>query len=449
MANLHPYATEILNKLENSNSWEKQFLQAVRELLSSISIVLEQKPEYRSESILERITEPRRTVSFKVQWTDDQNRIRVNRGYRVQFNNALGPYKGGLRFHASVDLDSMKFLGFEQTFKNALTGLCLGGAKGGADLNARGLSDREMMRFCQAFMIELYRHIGPDIDVPAGDIGVGAREIGYLFGQYKNITHEFSGVFTGKSINWGGSRLRPPATGFGIAYFTERVLNTKGESFKGKTVAVSGFGQVAWGTVKKVTQLGGKVVTLSGPDGFIHDPNGFNDEKIAYMLDMRQSGRDQVEPYAGRFKVNFHKGARPWVVPCDVALPCAIQNELDEDDAKALIKNGCRYVIEGANMPTTLKAVETFREAKVVFAPGKAANAGGVAVSGLEMAQNHSGQHWSEEKVDNNLKEIMAEIHDTCLETSRQCGCEGDYVVGANVSGFIKVADAMIDQGNA
>jgi glutamate dehydrogenase (NADP+) len=444
---LHPYAARVLEELSARAPWETEFLQAVEEVFESISPVLEQSPHYESERILERIVEPERVVAFRVVWTDDAHRINVHRGYRVQFNSALGPYKGGTRFHASVSLGSLKFLGFEQTFKNALTGLPLGGGKGGADLPARGLSEGEMMRFCQSYMTEVFRHIGPETDVPAGDIGVGTREIGYLFGQYKRITGTFNGALTGKAAEWGGSRLRPEATGYGVAYFLEEMLRTRGESLDGLTVALSGFGNVAWGAAKKVTELGGRVVTLSGPDGFIHDPSGVVGEKIDFMLRMRLGARDAVKEYADRFGVDFHPGKRPWVVPCDVALPCAIQNELDTADARTLLENGCRCVVEGANMPSTRGAAQLLREGGVLFVPGKAANAGGVAISGLEMAQNRAGQTWDMERVDTALRGIMKSIHEICTTAADRYGRPGDYVVGANVGGFVRVAEAMIDQG--
>jgi glutamate dehydrogenase (NADP+) len=419
----------------------------VEEVFSSISLVLEQSPQYESERILERMVEPERVIAFRVVWTDDENRINVNRGYRVQFSSALGPYKGGTRFHASVSLSSLKFLGFEQTFKNALTGLSLGGGKGGADLSSRGRSDSEMMRFCQSYMTELFRHIGPETDVPAGDIGVGTREIGYLFGQYKRLTRNFNGAITGKAPDWGGSRLRPEATGYGVAYFVEEMLRAAGESLEGKTVAVSGFGNVAWGVVKKVTELGGHVVTLSGPDGFVYDPDGVQGEKVEYMRTMRLGGRDAVQQYSEQFGAEFHPARRPWVVPCDVAIPCAIENELDEGDAQMLLKNGCRCVAEGANMPTTREAVRVLQKGGVRFAPGKAANAGGVAVSGLEMAQNRSGESWEAERVDAALQGIMKSIHEICTTAADCCGHPGDYVVGANIGGFTRVAEAMMSQG--
>jgi glutamate dehydrogenase (NADP+) len=444
---LHPYASQVLADLGGRVPWEKEFLQAVEEVFESVSPVLEQSPHYESERILERIVEPERVITFRVVWTDDNHRIQVHRGCRVQFNSALGPYKGGTRFHASVSLGSLKFLAFEQTFKNALTGLPLGGGKGGADLPARGLSDGEMMRFCQSYMTELFRHIGPVTDVPAGDIGVGTREIGHLFGQYKRLTRTFDGTLTGKAFEWGGSRLRPEATGYGLVYFVEQMLEARGQSLDGLTVALSGFGNVAWGAAKKVADLGGKVVTLSGPDGFVHDPDGVSGEKIDYMQAMRLGGRDAVQEYADRFGVEFHPGRRPWVVPCDVALPCAIQNELDTSDAESLVKNGCRCVVEGANMPTTRGAVQVFRDSGLLFAPGKAANAGGVAISGLEMAQNRACQSWEAERVDDALRTIMANIHEICTTAAERYGWPGDYVVGANIGGFVRVAEAMIDQG--
>ena len=448
MEHLHEYAAKVLEDLKSRIPWEKEFLQAVEEVFTSISPVLQRHPEYRSEKLLERIVEPENIASFRVAWLDDHNQVQVNRGYRVQFNSALGPYKGGLRFHSSVSLSSLKFLGFEQTFKNALTGLPLGGGKGGSDFSVYGRSSAEIMRFCQAFMNQLYRHIGPDTDVPAGDIGVAGREIGYLFGQYKHLTRTFTGVLTGKGKDWGGSLLRPEATGFGVAYFTEVALaHQKGESLDGKTVAVSGFGNVAWGAVQKVTQLGGKVVTLSGPDGFVHDPDGITGEKIDYMVDMRYGGPDEVRQYADRFGVEFHPGKRPWGMPVDVALPCAIQNELDHEDAVNLANNGCAAVVEGANMPVTQKAMDVLQDAGIIYVPGKASNAGGVATSGLEMAQNSARISWTAEKVDATLQQIMKDIHAICVRSAEESNAPGDYVVGANVGGFSKVAQAMLDQG--
>jgi glutamate dehydrogenase (NADP+) len=438
---------KIIADVKAKNPAEPEFHQAVTEVCESLVPVLDRHPEYRSAKILERMVEPERVVLFRVPWIDDQGEIHINRGFRVQMNSAIGPYKGGLRFHPSVTLGILKFLAFEQVFKNSLTSLPMGGGKGGSDFDPKGKSDLEIMRFCQSFMTELFRHIGPDTDVPAGDIGVGTREIGYLFGQYKRLTREFSGVLTGKGLNWGGSLVRPEATGYGVVYFAEEMLKTKGHSIAGKTVAVSGFGNVAWGAVDKVTQLGGKAVTLSGPDGFIHDKDGIKGEKILYMLQMRSSGRDRVQDYAEKFKVPFYAGKHPWSVPCDVALPCATQNELNADDARDLVKNGCISVTEGANMPSTLDAVKVLQEAGVLFSPGKASNAGGVATSGLEMSQNSMRLPWPKEEVDQRLHQIMKNIHRTCLETAEKYGAKGNYVVGANIAGFLKVADAMMDQG--
>jgi len=445
---MHPYAARVFRDLSARLPWEVEFLQAVQEVFETITPVLEQSPHYEEEAILERIAEPQRVHAFRVVWHDDKGQVRVNRGWRVQFNNAIGPFKGGLRFHSSVSLSSLKFLGFEQTFKNALTGLPMGGGKGGSDFHPRGASDREVERFCQSFMIALAKHIGADVDVPAGDIGVGAREIGYLFGQYKRLTETFSGVLTGKGLNWGGSLLRPEATGYGLVYFTREMLARRGEDLEGKRVAVSGFGNVAWGAAQKATELGAKVVTLSGPDGFIYDAEGLNAEKINYMLELRASGNDIVEPYAAKFGAEFHAGARPWQVPVDIALPCAIQNELEAKDATNLVKNGCKYVVEGANMPTTPDAIKVLREGGIAYAPGKASNAGGVATSGLEMAQNRTGLGWPAERVDGELKRIMRDIHELAWNAAERTGHTGDYMLGANVAGFIKVADAMVDQGS-
>jgi glutamate dehydrogenase (NADP+) len=444
---MNSYAESVLSLVKAKNPAEPEFHQAVQEVLHSLEPVLVRHPEYRSAKILERMVEPERVVIFRVPWIDDRGDVQVNRGFRVQMNSAIGPYKGGLRFHPSVTLGTLKFLAFEQVFKNALTTLPMGGGKGGSDFDPKGKSDQEVMRFCQSFMTELFRHIGPDTDVPAGDIGVGAREIGFLFGQYKRLTREFSGVLTGKGLNWGGSLIRPEATGFGVVYFAQEMLKTRGKSFEGLRVAVSGFGNVAWGAVTKANELGAKVVTLSGPDGFVHDPNGISDEKIDYMLEMRASARDSVKDYADKFKVEFHAGKRPWGVKVDVALPCATQNELDENDAKELVKNGCFCVCEGANMPTSLGGIRVFEEAKVLFSPGKASNAGGVATSGLEMSQNSMRLSWSREEVDQRLHQIMRTIHDTCLQVSNTYGAPGNYVTGANIAGFLKVATAMMDQG--
>ncbi|MGE5859255.1 MAG: NADP-specific glutamate dehydrogenase, partial [Ignavibacteria bacterium] len=404
-------------------------------------------PEYRSAKILERMVEPERVIIFRVPWMDDQGEFHVNRGFRIEMNSAIGPYKGGLRFHPSVNIGILKFLAFEQVFKNSLTTLPMGGGKGGSDFNPKGKTDYEVMRFCQSFMTELFRHIGPDTDVPAGDIGVGAREIGFLFGQYKRLKNEFTGVLTGKGLNWGGSLIRPEATGYGAVYFAQEMLRTKGRDIEGKIFAVSGFGNVAWGAVQKINQLGGKVVTLSGPDGFIYDPNGVRGEKIDFMLKMRSSANDRVQDYADKYKVEFYPGKRPWSIKADVAMPCATQNEIYEEDAKELLKNGCICVCEGANMPTTIDAYKIFKDAEILFSPGKASNAGGVAVSGLEMSQNSMRLPWMKEEVDARLSQIMKKIHDTCLETAERFGIPGNYVDGANIAGFLKVADAMLDQG--
>jgi glutamate dehydrogenase (NADP+) len=441
------YVSKLIAHVKAKNPAEPEFHQAVEEVAQSLELVLERHPEYRSAKILERMVEPERLVMFRVPWMDDQGEVHINRGFRIQMNSAIGPYKGGLRFHPSVTLGILKFLAFEQVFKNSLTSLPMGGGKGGSDFDPKGKSDSEVMRFCQSFMTELWRHIGPDTDVPAGDIGVGSREIGYLFGQYKRLTREFSGVLTGKGLNWGGSLIRPQATGYGVVYFAEEMLKTKGQSFAGKTVAVSGFGNVAWGAVEKATQLGGKVVTISGPDGFVYDKDGIKGEKIQYMLEMRASARDCVKDYADKFKVEFHAGQRPWNVKADIALPCATQNELNADNARSLIQNGCMCICEGANMPTTLDGVKIFLDAHVLYSPGKASNAGGVATSGLEMSQNSMRLPWSKEEVDQRLHEIMKNIHSTCLNTAEKFGTPGNYVTGANIAGFLKVADAMMDQG--
>ncbi len=441
------YVKNLITQVKAKNAGEVEFHQAVEEVFESLELVLQKHPEYRSGKILERMVEPERIIIFRVPWMDDRGEFHINRGFRVQMNSAIGPYKGGLRFHPSVTLSILKFLAFEQVFKNSLTSLPMGGGKGGSDFDPKGKSDTEVMRFCQSFMTELYRHIGPDTDVPAGDIGVGGREIGFLFGQYKRLSREFSGVLTGKGLNWGGSLIRPEATGFGAVYFAEEMLKTRKLSFDGKTVAISGFGNVAWGAALKVTELGGKVVTLSGPDGFVHDKDGIKGEKIDFMLEMRSSARDEVKMYADKFKVPFQAGKRPWSVKADVALPCATQNELDENDAKELVKNGCICVCEGANMPTTIPGVKIFQEAKILYAPGKASNAGGVATSGLEMSQNSMRLQWSKEEVDQRLHEIMKKIHQTCVETAERFGSPGNYVNGANIAGFMKVANAMLDQG--
>ena len=439
---------DFLKDLEAKHPGEQEYLQAIREVLESIEDIYNQNPQFESAGILERIVEPDRILTFKVSWLDDEGNTHVNLGYRVQFNNAIGPYKGGLRFHPSVTLSILKFLGFEQIFKNSLTTLPMGGGKGGSDFDPKGKSNAEIMRFCQSFMLELWKIIGPETDVPAGDIGVGGREIGYLYGMYKKLAGEHSGVLTGKGRSWGGSLIRPEATGFGNVYFAKEMLATKKKSFKDKIVAVSGFGNVSWGAVQKVTELGGKVVTLSGPDGYIYDPQGVSGEKIDYMLELRATNDDIVSPYADKFpEAEFHPGKRPWEVKVDIALPCATQNELDGEDAQALIDNGCFCVSEGANMPSTPEAIEIFHKNKILFAPGKAANAGGVATSGLEMSQNALKLSWTRKEVDDQLHQIMKDIHESCVEHGETKDGYVDYVKGANVAGFLKVANAMLDQG--
>lgn len=438
---------EFMQMVVAKNPGETEFHQAVREVVEFLWDFVQENPVYKHHKILERIIEPERTIIFRVPWRDDRGNIQVNRGYRIEFNSAIGPYKGGLRFHPSVNLSILKFLGFEQIFKNSLTTLPMGGGKGGSDFNPKGKSENEIMSFCQSFMTELYRHIGANVDIPAGDIGVGGREIGYLFGQYKRLKNEYTGVLTGKGLNWGGSLIRPEATGFGNVYFAQEMLKTRSESFKGKRVAISGFGNVAWGAAQKATELGAKVVTLSGPDGYIYDEEGLNDEKIRYMLELRATNNDVVAPFADKFKsAKFVAGRRPWEVKVDIALPCATQNELNEADAKNLIDNGCLCVCEGANMPCTPEAISLFVKNRILYAPGKAANAGGVAVSGLEMSQNSMRFNWSREEVDQKLQSIMKNIHVTCVKYGQK-GDYVNYVKGANIGGFIKVADSMIDQG--
>lgn len=438
----------IMQDLERKHPGEKEYLQAVREVLESVEEVYNQHPEFEKAKIVERLVEPERIITFRVPWTDDKGEIHVNIGYRVQFNSAIGPYKGGLRFHPSVNLSILKFLGFEQTFKNALTTLPMGGGKGGSDFSIRGRSDAEVMRFCQAFMTELYRNIGPDEDVPAGDIGVGAREIGYLFGMYKKLTHRWDGVLTGKGIEWGGSRIRPEATGYGAVYFVQHMLATRGEEIKGKTVAISGFGNVAWGAAKKITELGGKVITISGPDGYIYDPNGLNDEKIEYMLELRASGNDICQPYADQFAGSeFHAGRKPWEVKCDIAMPCATQNEVSGEDAEMLLANKPLCIAEVSNMGCTAEAVEKFVRSGILFAPGKAVNAGGVATSGLEMTQNSIRLQWRADEVDARLHEIMRNIHEQCCLYGKEANGYINYVKGANIAGFMKVAKAMMAEG--
>ncbi len=439
---------KFMNDLEKKHPGEVEYLQAVREVLESLEDVLLENPQFETAGIVKRIIEPDRVLTFKVPWMDDAGNVQVNLGYRVQFNNAIGPYKGGLRFHPSVNLSILKFLGFEQIFKNSLTTLPMGGGKGGSDFDPKGKSDAEIMRFCQAFMLELWHLIGPDTDVPAGDIGVGGREIGYLYGMYKKLAREHTGVLTGKGINWGGSLIRPEATGFGAVYFAQEMLATKGETFTGKIVAISGFGNVAWGAAQKVTELGGKVVTLSGPDGYVYDPEGISGEKIEYMLELRASNQDIVKPFSYEYpSAKFVQGKHPWEVKCDVALPCATQNELNKEDAEALVKNGCMCVAEGANMPSTPEAVEVFQENKILFGPGKAVNAGGVATSGLEMSQNSMKLGWPREEVDGKLHFIMKSIHEACVTHGTDEDGYINYVKGANVAGFLKVANAMMDQG--
>jgi glutamate dehydrogenase (NADP+) len=446
---VNPYITQVLEELRSRYPWETEFLQAVDEVLASISPLVDQEPRYKSQRILERIVEPERSVLFRVPWMDDRGTYHVNRGFRVQFNSAIGPYKGGIRFHSKVSLSTLKFLGFEQIFKNALTGLPMGGGKGGSDFDPNGKSENEIMRFCQSFMSELFRHVGPDTDVPAGDIGVGGREIGYLFGQYKRLANEFTGVLTGKGLGFGGSLIRPEATGFGAVYFAEEMLKERGLGLEGKTIALSGFGNVAWGACIKATQLGAKVVTISGPDGYIYDPDGIGDqEKWDYLSRMLVTDRERCEPYARKFThAQFIAGRKPWERPVDIAMPCAIQNELDGTDAAALVANGVEAVVEVSNMGCTPEAWKLFIERGVPFAPGKAANAGGVATSGLEMSQNSMRLTWGAEEVDHRLREIMTNIHRACTTTARQYGFPGNYVVGANIAGFKKVAEAMIDQG--
>ncbi len=438
---------EILANLEAKHPGEKEFLQAVKEVLLCVEDVYNQHPEYEKARIIERMVEPDRIFTFRVTWVDDKGEVQNNIGYRVQFNNAIGPYKGGIRFHASVTLSVLKFLGFEQTFKNALTTLPMGGAKGGSDFSPRGKSDAEIMRFCQAFVLELWRNLGPDRDVPAGDIGVGGREVGYMYGMYKKLARENTGTFTGKGLSFGGSRIRPEATGFGALYFVEQMLKDLNEDIKGKTIAISGFGNVAWGAATKATELGGKVVTISGPDGYIYDPAGLDKEKIEYMLELRASGNDVVAPYADKFPGSqFFAGKKPWEQKVDIALPCATQNELGEEDAKRLIANNVLLVAEVSNMGCTAEAINAFIANKTPYAPGKAVNAGGVAVSGLEMTQDAEHLQWSAKQVDEKLHEIMFNIHEACVEYGREEGYL-NYMKGANIAGFLKVADAMMAQG--
>ena len=446
---MNAYIREVLDGLKARAPWETEFLQAAEEVLDSIAPLIEKDPKYKAQKILERIVEPERTIMFKVPWMNDKGEYVINRGYRVQFNSAIGPYKGGIRFHPKVTLSTLKFLGFEQTFKNSLTGLPMGGGKGGADFDSNGKSDNEIMRFCQSFMTELQKYIGADTDVPAGDIGVGGREVGFMFGQYKRLRDEFTGVLTGKGLSFGGSLVRPEATGYGAVYFLEEMFKLKKETLKGKTISVSGFGNVAWGACVKASELGAKVITISGPDGYVYDPDGISTaEKQAYMNEMLIINRNSVETYVKKFPTaKFFAGKRPWEQKVDIAMPCAIQNELSGEDAHALVRNGVQCVVEVSNMGCTPEAWKLFIEKKIPFAPGKAANAGGVATSGLEMSQNSMRLSWSAEEVDKKLHDIMIFIHQNCIDTAKEFGADGNYVVGANIAGFKKVADAMIAQG--
>ncbi len=441
------YLKGVFDVVQRRNAGEVEFLQAVEEVLESLEPAVERNPEYRSGRVLERITEPERQVMFRVPWLDDKGEVQVNRGFRIQFNSAIGPYKGGLRFHPSVNLGILKFLAFEQIFKNSLTTLPMGGGKGGSDFDPKGKSDNEVMRFCQSFMTELQRHIGADTDVPAGDIGVGGREIGYMYGQYKRLRNEFTGVLTGKGLGWGGSLIRPEATGYGCVYFAQEMLATRGESFEGKTCAVSGSGNVAQYTIEKLNQLGAKCVTLSDSNGTIYDKHGITAEKLEYVMELKNVRRGRIREYAEEFNAEYHDGKTPWHVPCDCAFPSATQNEISGADAETLLKNGCFLVAEGANMPSTPEAVELFVGRKILYGPGKAANAGGVATSGLEMSQNSMRLGWSREEVDERLHQIMVSIHKQCHDTAAEYGEPGNYVMGANIAGFVKVADAMLDQG--
>lgn len=437
---------EFMNAVIARNSGEPEFHQAVREVAESVMPFIEKNPKYQKHKVLERIVEPERVIMFRVAWLDDKGEIQVNRGFRIQMNSAIGPYKGGLRFHPSVNLSILKFLAFEQVFKNSLTTLPMGGGKGGSDFDPKGKSDGEVMKFCQAFMSELYRHIGPDTDVPAGDIGVGGREIGYLFGQYKKLRNEFTGVLTGKGLNWGGSLIRPEATGYGAVYFAQEMLKTRGEAIEGKTCVVSGSGNVAQYTIEKVNELGGKVVTLSDSNGYVYDPDGIDEQKLAFVIELKNVKRGRIKEYAAKYSCKYFEGKKPWDVKGEVVFPSATQNEINEQDARKLVKNGCICVAEGANMPTTPEGVEVFLAAKILYGPGKAANAGGVATSGLEMSQNSERLSWTREQVDEMLHNIMINIHKACVKYGKEKDFV-DYVKGANVAGFVKVADAMIDQG--
>ena len=442
------YLNELMETVIRRNPGELEFHQTVQEVFESIEPVIEQSPEYVTSGVLERMVEPERIIKFRVPWIADNGKVMVNRGFRIQFNSAIGPYKGGLRFHPSVNESIIKFLGFEQTFKNSLTGLPMGGGKGGSDFDPKGKSDGEIMRFCQSFMTELAKYIGPDTDVPAGDIGVGAKEIGYMFGQYKRLQNEFTGVLTGKGIPYGGSLIRPEATGYGATYYAVEMLKHFGDSIEGKTFAVSGYGNVAWGSVKKITELGGKVVTISGHDGYVYDADGINtEEKINYLYEMRTTRKNKLKDYAEKFGVPFFEGEKPWGIKVDIAMPCATQNEVDIEDAKKLVANGVKYYVEVSNMPTTNEALAYLVEHGVVVAPSKAANAGGVSVSGLEMSQNSMRYSWTAEEVDEKLKMIMKNIFDASVAAAEKYGMPGTLVAGANIAGFIKVADAMLAQG--
>jgi glutamate dehydrogenase (NADP+) len=441
------YINSVLEIVKKRNPNEPEFLQAVTEVLESLEPVIDREKKYEENNILERITEPERQIIFRVPWIDDKGNVRVNRGFRFQFNSAIGPYKGGIRLHPSVNASILKFLGFEQVFKNSLTTLPMGGAKGGSDFDPKGKSDNEVMRFIQSFMTELCKYIGADTDVPAGDIGTGGREIGYMFGQYKRIRNEFVGVLTGKALNWGGSLIRPEATGYGSVYFAEEMLKTKSDSVKGKVCLVSGSGNVAQYTVEKLNQLGAKVVSLSDSDGTIYDKDGITDEKLAFVLELKNVKRGRIKEYADKFKCEYRPGVRPWDIKCDCAFPSAVQNEVDGNDAKKLLANGCRLVSEGANMPSTPEAIDQYLAKKILYGPGKAANAGGVATSGLEMSQNSMRLSWTREEVDDRLHGIMIAIHKQCVNASKEYGQPGNYVMGANIAGFVKVADSMIDHG--
>jgi glutamate dehydrogenase (NADP+) len=444
---MDPRVQQFMAMIKAKNPGESEFHQAVQEVSESLIPFIEENPRYKYAKILERIAEPERTIIFRVPWLDDKGEIQINRGFRIEMNSAIGPYKGGLRFHPTVNLGILKFLAFEQVFKNSLTTLPMGGGKGGSDFDPKGKSDNEVMRFCQSFMTELFRHIGPDTDVPAGDIGVGGREIGFLFGQYKRLKNEFSGVLTGKGIEWGGSLIRPEATGYGATYFAEEMLSTRGESFKGKTVCISGSGNVAQYATEKVTDFGGKVVTSSDSNGFVYDPRGIDKEKLSYIMDLKNVRRGRIKEYAEKYGVEYFEDERPWKIKCDIAMPNATQNEINAEEAKTLVKNGCICVAEGANMPSTIEAIEVFLNAHILYGPGKAANAGGVATSGLEMTQNSMRLPWSREEVDERLHIIMKNIHSTCVKYGKQENGFINYVDGANIGGFVKVANAMMAQG--